>query len=423
MFAHANGTARVRRMSLVALVLAALALPGAAHAAVPAYHAQGARIHGTTTFTHAPTLTPGQHLDTLENAGAGSSDGTKKYYRIHLDDGDTPYVSATLLPPAGKQPETAQDIGVDVAVGAGTPGGDGCTPDYDDANANVVDGKPDPVTAVVTTGGPVGPQSNDCVGGGYDYVAVTRTGSGFAGTSLQLELSFRIEPFVDTTTLPAASSEQHGLAATAAGQPRPLVPGSSFDDAPELRPGTYRASIEDGATQYLRVRLGWGQRLAYSLRARSQVGSDSSDFGVSIDTELYSPVRAGCQTPTSDSTETSSFGTDDVHVYGSTVAAVEYRNRYSSDSYVQPYAIAGDYYLTISTGYPDTDARQRTVPYLLTLRVAGRTERGPDYTRGATPPAPTISTRRTTTDRTPIWIAGALVLVLGVGLCGFALRR
>ena len=57
-----------------------------------------------------------------------------------------------------------------------------------------------------------------------------------------------------------------GGAAAAAPGKATAAEADTATTAPELAPGTYTGSITTGETRYLRVRLGWGRRLAYRLR-------------------------------------------------------------------------------------------------------------------------------------------------------------
>jgi len=79
----------------------ARALTSRVQRAIRPYAAVGAPVRGGATPADAPTVGPGQYLDTYERGAArGSGEGTVKFYAVELRPGDTPWFSATLAPPA-----------------------------------------------------------------------------------------------------------------------------------------------------------------------------------------------------------------------------------------------------------------------------------------------------------------------------------
>jgi Ca-activated chloride channel family protein len=73
--------------------------------AIQPYTAVGTPIRGGATPADAPAIRPGQYLDTYEKGGkSAGDDGTIKFYKITLQPGDTPYLSATLIPARPARP-------------------------------------------------------------------------------------------------------------------------------------------------------------------------------------------------------------------------------------------------------------------------------------------------------------------------------
>lgn len=118
--------------------------------AIKPYTAVGTPIRGGTTPASAPAIRPGQYLDTYEKGGRSvADDGTTKYYEISLQPGDTPYVSATLVPP-GFRAENITGFRVNVALVDAD--GDQCTSSNGWASDVGVFGKVTPVSAVAAPG-------------------------------------------------------------------------------------------------------------------------------------------------------------------------------------------------------------------------------------------------------------------------------
>lgn len=69
------------------------------------YALAGSPVTGTPTPAGAPRLVPGQYVDSLADAGASPGDDEPgKWYAVTLRKGDTPYLSATVVPNARQAP-------------------------------------------------------------------------------------------------------------------------------------------------------------------------------------------------------------------------------------------------------------------------------------------------------------------------------
>ena len=326
--------------------------------AIRPYRAVGTPIRGGDTPATAPTIRPGQYLDTYEQGGrSAGTEGTVKYYAVQLTPGDTPHFSATMAPPALRAENVdALVIRIEVVDAEG----DSCGP-YGTAGIDIaVFGKVVPQTAVLDPP-PVGdrPWQESCSAGDRPlYLKVIRAGDAYRAQQLPVELAFRLEPAVSDP-----------------GPAQPVEAGSSFNDAPVLTPGSYRDAITTGETRYFRVRLDWGQRLAYRLSVPSQRLPIQT---AALYVRVASPLRGDAE-QTSGSTAYDLLGGDkDQEISGSTLVPVRYQNRDSSFSRAEPYSVDGFYYLVLDLSYRLGRGAPVPFPFTLTVATSGG-EPGPTY--------------------------------------------
>lgn len=414
--------------------------------ALQPYAVVGTPIVGTPTPDAAPRLQPGQYVDTLDKAATSSSigNGSTKYYSVVLHRGETPYISATLVPPG----TPGNDLGAGAGLTApdGTSCGSGHSADFNYGGKGV-----SAQTAVIAPGPVGGPDwPADCPTEGRFTVKVIRQTDGYPRTPLKVELAFRIEPPADASGLPGpAHAQKPAKVGASTGTTRSASAGDSFNNAALLTPGRYRDTIVLGETRYYRVHLDWGQRLVYQVAAQKVSGIRSSSLGVlACKTRLANPLRAPVRQSDSPGSVSFTFtegcGLDRKTFGGSTLAPVRYTNRNAEDKELQPYSLDGDYFLSLQADFPDSGKPLLTIPYTLTVQVIGKPERGPVYqplaaTSPSTPAtaapsttsppstsataAPSIGTRLAASDdgSNAGWIAlvggfGALILIGGGAL-------
>jgi Ca-activated chloride channel homolog len=348
--------------------------------AVRPYAAVGVPIRGGDAPGSAPAIQPGQYLDTYARGGAGAGDaGTVKYYAVLLKPGDTPHFSATIVPP----PLPAENVtGLAISMLIVDAAGVDCGPSSGFGFDITVFRKITPQTAVLDPP-PVGGRfwRESCSAGDRPlYLKVTRTGDAFRTQQLPVELAFRLEPAVSDPGPPAVTEKSKDLPAPSPGPAQLVEAGTSFNDAPALAPGSYRDSITTGETRYFRVRLDWGQRLAYRITLPTQ--------GVPIQSAaLYvlvaSPLRAGAEQTASGTTYVLVGGREDQEVFGSTAVPVRYLNRESTRLFdVRPYSVDGYYYLVLDLSWPLTSKEPLSFPFTLTVVTSGG-EPGPRYVTDA----------------------------------------
>ncbi|HST67836.1 MAG TPA: VWA domain-containing protein [Mycobacteriales bacterium] len=402
--------------------------------AIKPYTAVGTPIRGGADPASAPTIRPGQYLDTYEKGSRTvAGRGTVKYYAIDLQPGDTPYVSATLIPPAVRAENITALV---VRVTLVDASDDDCTSGNAFASAVAVFGKVVPQSAVIAPG-PVGDKGWDeeCSDGRPVYVRVERSGNTYNTAQLPMEIAFRIEPAITSAGPAAVPAPLAALPAPAESATRPVEAGFSFNDAPLLQPGSYAGSIGSGETRFYRVRLGWGQRLAYQLVVPAQAGVGIQSAALYV--TLSSPLRAKVEQSSGTPTYQLIGGKEDQSMHGSTAAPVRWSNRESSSSAIRLYSVDGDYFIVLDASYP-LARPMFTMPFRLTVATDGAVEPGPSYVTdpaGSASPAPSASPTAVASGgadgsgsqsgTSPVLWGGAAVGILAVAaaVAGLAVRR
>jgi Ca-activated chloride channel homolog len=165
------------------------------------------------------------------------------------------------------------------------------------------------------------------------------------------------------------------LPAPTPGPARPVEAGTSYNDAPVLAAGSYRDSITTGETRYFRVRLDWGQRLAYRMTVPTQqVPIQSAALYVGV----ASPLRAKAEQTAGSDSSVLLGGREDQEVSGSTTAPVRYLNRDSTRYQARGYSVDGYYYLVLDLSYRLGQQEPLSFPFTLTVATSGG-EPGPRY--------------------------------------------
>ena len=412
--------------------------------AITPYSAVGTPIAGGDATGNAPTIEPGQYLDTFAKGGDSvSGDGTIKYYGVRLRAGDTIHVSATVIPPGERSPTGGPITVMAVSVALVDTDDRQCARSSEQSADVGVFGKLTPQTAVLTEP-PVGAKGWDewCPAGSVAYVKITRRGQGWETTALPMEIALRLEPSVSSEGLPAITTPAAVLPAPIDSTPRPVTAGFSFNDAPELAPGTYTDSLVAGETRYYKVPLEWGQRLRYRVTLAAL--PDQGYQGAAFYANLASPLREKVE-QTRGGVAYQFAGRAGVTLHGSSLVPVRYANRAKPYDRTGKYAISGDYYLVLDATYPLGGKPPFTIPFRVTVAVDGTAEPGPVYltdpagstpsttsatsTASASPPAAVPSTPAESSSGLPggwlPWTLGGVLvlLVAGFGAVAFLVGR
>lgn len=330
------------------------------------YTPAGAPIQGATQMHEAPTMVPGQYLDTLERGETESwvsKDGTTKYYKIGpLKPGERAHFSATMIPDQTYDHATVASGRVRVQLVNGQ--GRECT-SAQSANSNTSElGRP--MSGYVNSPEYRQDASTGCFadGTGELFAKVTRDGELQKDAPMDVELLYVLEPAVDATLLGAeARQADEPSSVTVTGQADPVLGGSSFNDALPIESGKiYADSALTSEGRYYKVHVGNGQKL--NLRATSGNNTEAGTNKVGV--AVYSAVREQVQMVGENSlyrSKTNSTATLNMRT------AVDQSNRSGSigkDAY-----LGGDYYVVV---YSDTwQQKPNAVPfeYELAVEVTG----------------------------------------------------
>jgi Ca-activated chloride channel family protein len=325
------------------------------------YEPTGQPITGTADPATAPTMTPGQYLDTLDPV-------EERFYAAELKAGDTAYFAATAVFPRGNPREIEV---VDIKITG--PGGADCYRSERELHTRAKDDG-GALTAVLSWNGTVAGSSRTqgCSVPGKYVFRVTRDAKD--GTDrVPLELQLRIEPPVTGSPGEPAQTGLVEFAREPGGAVRPVRGGGSFNEATTLAgAGRYGETIYNGEELFYRVKLDWGQGLAY----RVTFGAVPDAATTNIRTGLFSPVRSEIKSDTTAYTGSTST----LPSNGKPIATprTAYLNRNATDPVVKKSSIDGWYYLVVKLGTP-FHQQSGGVPVTIDLAVAGDKVAGPAY--------------------------------------------
>lgn len=356
------------------------------------YESIGQRITGSQNPTTAPKITAGDWQDVLGGAG---SDKRELYYSLSdFDPKSTLHVSATVNQPLGGNDTIDVDIvrATDAAtkdaycvrdnaleLGAEQVGllSPSVSWSYDPATSTKVQCKPDGLLLRVRRG--------------WDYVAEKYRGGG--NNDLPVELRIIEEPaIIKDQPLPSKADDAIFQIPSKVTDRAKLVGGSSFANAPTIKPGAYSITTVPGETQIFLVDVDWGQSLQSQLTLpkltgalKTQVGS----LGPAVKTEIYSPARALATKliPKDSDGKLTSPRAQLANPYAqksqAMTAPIRYNNRaFLGGSYVEhdtAAALAGKYAVVVHTD-PDKGSNvSYQVPVAFDVNVVGKITGEPKY--------------------------------------------
>ncbi|WP_328400087.1 vWA domain-containing protein [Nocardia sp. NBC_00403] len=351
-------------------------LPRVSAAALRNYKAAGAPITGTAGYDTAPVATAGQYLDTI-----GQKE--KRYWAVDVPAGATTYFSGTLSFPRLPNISSTDDINTLQMRVYGADGKD-CNVFESEMTTKSSDGEALTVAKAfdgATKERKDGSSFDKCKGGGRYYFALTWDHvSNGVPERLPIELLVGIEPAA-TDPGPVAVrpettfTEPIGARTTATG-------GGSFNVASTLTgSGSYADTLRPGEFVFYRVRLNWGQGLAYRVHYGENGNRGLSGIS-NIRTTLYSPIREEI-----DEDFAAYTGTDNVLPSNKPALAtvpIRYNNRKADDLDIRRQAVAGWYYIAVKVGSTFEEGGTNPVPIRLDLTVSGAQEDGPKYSTSAT---------------------------------------
>ncbi|RDI55749.1 vWA domain-containing protein [Nocardia mexicana] len=347
-------------------------LPRVSGGALRNYQASGTPITGTDRYHTAPAATPGHYLDTI-----GQKE--KRYYAVDVPEGATAYFSGIMSYPRLAGIDVLDDTNLLQMHVYGRDGED-CNKSETEHVTNSSDG----ATLTISTafdGATKKPgnsaSGNKCKGGGRYYFALDwKSVSTGVPERLPLELLVGIEPAVTDpgpkAVLPATTFTEPSGAGS------PVTGGGSLSAASTLPgSGRYTDTLRQGEFVFYRVKLDWGQGLAYRVHFDANDRRGLADIS-NIHTAVYSPLAKEI-----DWESGVYVGTDTVLPTSDPAVAttpVRYGNRNADDSHIRDQTTPGWYYISVKLGSAREGVDHLPVPIRLDLTVTGTPEPGPKYT-------------------------------------------
>lgn len=352
--------------------------------ALTGYTATGQPVTGADQQTpDAPTLQPGQYVDTFPVGKTDSAPGTVRYYRVPTPAGGRVHVSATFVHP--DQPDDGWNA-VSGELSLVDLDGKNCVSRSGMSTPFTIDPRFTTVTAALTIDG-----EKDCTDRDELHLRLERTGDAWAAVPMAVELTVRIEPPA-TEPGPAVPQDSPDLPKPVYTPAVPATGGRSFNDATLLRAGqTISDTVREGEVKFYRVPVAWGQRLQYLLR---EVGPVQGNVfvGNNIEVTVFNPVR---EEVTAARGATMMFNAKGNEILGATGHPVAYLQRENNNSAL---SLDGDFYLVVTGSRHAGDEPAATTTVEFTAVLAGPAETGPTY--GDLGTLPTSSVVSTTTPGT-----------------------
>ncbi|MDC7337996.1 vWA domain-containing protein [Streptomyces lydicus] len=344
-------------------------LQRAGQLSVDGYRFKGRRIHGTADGGGAPSMGPGQYLDSI-------GPNEERYYAVGLDAVSTADFSATVVPQPGATVGLLDRLRTRIAYGT-----DG-TCESDTGMFGQTEGATPLTSSVSRVPSQSGYGSCDKAGR-YWLVVERRAAKGSDATRWPMELTFHVEHPLKKGVTPAQSAPEYGAggkdATLPTTAPRDTTGGTGFNDARALRPGVWRDKVLPAQTLWYKVRVGWGQQLRYDVEFANEPTvkghSSTTSYG---GTQVYTPFR----TPVGSGT-----GLFDPHVpYDGRLTSlsmgtvpVAWTNRYEGHPDVIPVHDKGDFYIAVTLGAKASEIAQHPqIGVVLRVAVLGKEKSGPE---------------------------------------------
>jgi Ca-activated chloride channel homolog len=332
--------------------------------ALRSYQPVGVPVQGTGTPDGAPKLGTGNYLDSI-----GS--GEKKYYAVDVPAGYTLYASATVVAPDGN------DFFVhvqryDTKECVGSASSTATQADLPVISTGLRWQAPSAESAASASPSPcyrAGPQMVEVF---LDPVFKGRTDVGDGA----LELLIGLEPPLTGSAGPEGTGD-HVRFEAPAGPEKPVVGGGSFTTAPTLDgSGRYTDTVFEGEMVFYRIRLEWGQGLAYRMRL-GRFEYKGGTGGFLVWGYFFDPVRSEV-----DGAFELTNGKEVVVPTGGSADAiggppVRYRNR-EVGGFTSGVSVAGWYYIAVVAKSVITE-KPTPVPVTLEVSVNGNAQPAPGY--------------------------------------------
>lgn len=384
---------------------------------------RGEAVEGSGSTTNAPLLAPGRYLDTTPAAGA------KQYYAV-----DVPENGGVLVTATGHPDRASGGGNEDLIVEFMTRDGGVCN----QFEARLSDTA---VSSIVSAGLIFSPYVNSyagspCAGASQLLVTVSRRGN---AEPYPVELTVWSFPEVrEADALPPAEEDEvFGAAvrrATASGDPTEIEGGRSLSDAPAIDPGVYRDAIQPGEQRVYRVRADWGQTPLFTatLGADTNAASVLGNGSLQVRARWASPVRHlidARANPENGAADSVRYSGDRPATVTAAVPEIRFLNQSSSQSPSIANASLPGYYYLILEAEGRQGAGQLSIPFELSVEVAGDIVGAPDFAGELLGPDDEVAAAEDEAGDGFPWVAvsvlvtGVLLLLVAVTLVVVAARR
>ena len=350
------------------------------------FQTSGTPVEGTPDQTDAPQIGPGQYKDAYD------ASNTPRYYRIQRTPGSTVTASiASIVRPYPTQNlelwtlTLATADGTQCATGQVTAGSFRATTVVSGA---VLSSQTDLYTR--------SPAPEPCTSAPELLLSLARQSP--LGNEESAPVEVRIDeeaPIANLASLPEPVSDFTGRADAVrpSGRTPTNLGGTSFSNATEVTPGSWRDSVAVGETVFYRVRLEPGQRLRVSAEtpAPKTAWRLAAAEGLTSRVLVYSPARA-LLAQQFDNLQ----GRTSARV---TAASPEVRVRNREvpqpsnflDPNVTSAAVAGDYFIGLQLDPLQGYLSGQVMQVRLSLAVDGQPSGQPEYTVPSPSPSPSLS--------------------------------
>ncbi len=385
----------------------------------------GEPVTGGSSTADPTEVEPGDYVDESLPAKA------PKFYLVDVPDGGAVSASAVMRP--------GQSDGIldTVQISLLTPDGTSCQFDYS-SGLNAL-GLASIVGAAAYFGPLVSNAHPPCTEAEQLLVQVV-----FNGAATPFGLRIRTYPEVtNRNSMPEAVGKDDRASwerpAALEGDGTPIVGGASFEDAPELQPGTtYADSLRPREQLIYKVKVDYGQspRMTARLETDAQAARLQGILGLQVQARAFNPLGKELSLSSNSETgmrPTGRYNGDKPVTVSQGHPPVRVLNIGSPDSTINGVAFDGYYYFTVEMGGDPTPASEDfQAPVRLAVAVDGEETGEPEYAGevggASTNPAPADSEKATpssSASNIPTWWlvgGGLLLLVLVAGAVGVGFR-
>ena len=366
------------------------------------YAAIGRPVTGTTTASVAPTISNGDWLDHT------NADGTLYYKITRTSTRSSIAISAAIRTPNVHLPSSAIELS--------TPDGTRCaiSGTVEEWAANTLISTAASTGELDSFGDP--DLDSPCLNA-KDLIAEVTYEHMTPGVPVELRV-LELPRVSSVGSLPKPVDERHWVA-PARTTPKAAVGGTSFDNAPQLAPGSYTDTIVPGETQTYQVKVGWGQQLTAAVHiAGLDEAHAVAEKGYPVaKVQIFDPARSPIDGSVDGHLVQEALHNGVPQDLGAVAGPVRYRNESRDGS------IAGVYTVTVFLE-KNADNRAVPVPYRLDLGVSGTVSGVPRFAEAPTAPgAAGPATHDTASSSGGGFPTGpvlggvaALVVIAGVGL-------